>query len=95
MILLRLSLQENVQKASEKLNTMSSAFFVRLVPSEALVLKTPDLIVYLKKVSPEGVQGLSMEEGPATFKLPGNLGNVAGEDINVKVCGVDTSISTI
>ena len=78
-------MQENVQKAFRKLNSMSNAFFRRLVPSEALVLKTPDLTVSLKKVIPSDVPGLSMEDGPAKFKLPTKLGSADVGNVNVMV----------
>ena len=64
---------------------MSDAFFGRLVRSENLVIKTDDLSLALKKVSPDDVKGLSMEEGPTKFELPGNLGNMGTGDINAKV----------
>ena len=64
---------------------MADAFLGRLVPSEILVIKTDDLAVALKKVFPDDVKGLSMEEGPTNFKLPGNLGNLGGGDVNAKV----------
>ena len=72
-------------KASEKLDAMNDAFFTRLVPSEDLVLKTPDLAVSLKKVAPNDTQGLKMEEGSTRFRLPGNLGNLGSGNINAKV----------
>lgn len=78
-------LQENVQKASKNLDKMSDAFFVRLVPSEDMVIKTADLAVSLKKVSSDDLKGLSMEEGPTKFKLPGNLGDMGGDNVNAKV----------
>lgn len=64
---------------------MSDAFFGRLVRSENLVIKTDDLALALKKVSSDDVKGLSTEEGPTKFELPGNLGNMGTEDINAKV----------
>ena len=64
---------------------MSDAFFGRLVPSEDLVLTTPNLAISLKKVTPDSVKGLSMGDGPSRFKLPGNLGNMGGGNINTKV----------
>ena len=64
---------------------MSDAFFGRLVRSENLVIKTDDLALALKKVSPDDVKGISMEEGPTKFELPGNLGNMGTGDINAKV----------
>lgn len=82
-----LLMKENVQKASEKLDAMNDAFFTRLVPSEDLVIKTPELAVALKKVSSDDINGLNMEEGPSRFKLPGNLGNMSGGNINAKVRG--------
>lgn len=63
---------------------MSDAFFNRLVRSETLVIKTDDLALSLKKVSSDGVKGLSMAEGPSNFQLPGSLGDLGG-DVNVKV----------
>ena len=60
-----------MQKASEKLDAMSDAFFARLVPSEDLVIKTPELTIALKKVFSDEINGLDMEEGPSRFKLPG------------------------
>lgn len=74
-----------MQKASEKLDAMNDAFFARLVPSEVLVIKTPELAVALKKVSSDYINGLNMEEGTSRFKLPGNLGQMSGGNINAKV----------
>lgn len=74
-----------MKKASEKLSNISDAFFGRLVPSEALVLETPSLVISLKKVAAHDAKGLSMEDGPSTFKLPSSFGNVDGGDINAKV----------
>lgn len=76
-----------VQQAAEKLDGMSDAFFARLVPSEDLVIKTPELAVALKKVSADDIKRLNMEEGPSRFKLPGNLGNMSGGNVNAKVRG--------
>ena len=64
---------------------MKDEFFVRLVPSEVLVIKTSDLSISLKKVSPSDVKGLRMEEGPTKFQLPENLGNVGDGNVNAKV----------
>jgi len=64
---------------------MSDAFFGRLVPSEDLAIKTANLVVALKKVSADDVKGLGIEEGPAKFKLPSNIGNIGGGVINAKV----------
>ncbi len=76
-----------VQEAAEKLDGMSDAFFARLVPSEDLVIRTPELAIALKKVSSDDIKGLNMEEGPSRFKLPGNLGNIGGGNVNAKVRG--------
>lgn len=76
-----------VRQAAEKLDGMSDAFFARLVPSEDLVIKTPELAVALKKVSADDIKRLNMEEGPSRFKLPGNLGNMSGGNVNAKVRG--------
>ena len=73
------------KKASGKLNNMSDAFFGRLVPSEDLAIKTTNLAISLKKVTADDVKGLGMEEGPTKFKLPGNLGDIGGGNINAKV----------
>ena len=64
---------------------MTDAFFGRLVPSENLVIKTPNLAVSLKRVSADDVKGLGMKEGPAKFKLPSNLGDMGSGLINAKV----------
>lgn len=69
----------------ENLNKMNDAFFARLVPSEDLVLKTPDLTVSLKRVAANNLKGLGMEDGPTKFKLPGNLGNMGSGNVNAKV----------
>ena len=74
-----------MEKALKTLNSMSNAFLSRLVPSEKMVIKTDDLAVALTKVSSEDVKGLSMEEGPSKFKLPGNLGNMGDGNVNAKV----------
>ncbi|XP_078351512.1 polycystin family receptor for egg jelly-like [Oculina patagonica] len=74
-----------VQEAAEKLDGMSDAFFARLVPSEDLVIRTPELAIALKKVSSDDIKGLNMEEGPSRFKLPGNLGNIGGGNVNAKM----------
>ena len=80
-----LLLQENVDKALEKLETMNNALFARLVQSENLVIKTAGLTVALTRVSAKDLNGLNMEEGPAQFKLPSNLGGIEGGDIDAKV----------
>lgn len=74
-----------MHKALEKLEIMSSAFFARLVPSENFVIKTAGLTVALAKLFPKDLNGLNMEDGPAKFKLPSNLGDMGGGDINSKV----------
>ena len=74
-----------MQKASGKLDAMNDAFFARLVPSEDFVIKTPELAIALKKVASNDINGLNMEEGPSRFKLPGNLGEMSGGNINAKV----------
>lgn len=74
-----------MKEALEKLNGMSEAFFTRLVPSEDLVITTNNLEISLKKVFAEDVNGLSMENGATKFKLPANLGDMGGANINAKV----------
>ena len=82
---LMLPLFQFVKRASEKLSNMSDAFFGRLVPSENLVLKTPNLAISLKKVAGDDMKGLGMGDGPSRFKLPGNLGDMGDGNINAKV----------
>ena len=74
-----------MEKALEKLENMNNAFFSRLVPSENLVIKTPGLTVALTKVLSKDLNGFNMEDGPAKFKLPSNLGDMGGREINSKV----------
>jgi len=69
----------------EKLNDMSEAFFTRLVASEDLVITTNNLALSLKKVSADDVKGLSMENGATKVKLPANVGDMGGGNINAKV----------
>ena len=78
----------NVERADQNLKNMSNAFLGRLVASESMVIKTNDLAIALKKVASDAVRGLSMEEGPSKFKLPNNLGNLGGGDVNAKVRGL-------
>ncbi|XP_078351938.1 LOW QUALITY PROTEIN: polycystin-1-like protein 2 [Oculina patagonica] len=80
---------EFVKTSSGKLSNMSDALFGRLVPAEDLVIKTTNLAISLKKVSADDVKGLGMEEGPSKFKLPGNLGNIGGGNINAKMQAVN------
>ena len=74
-----------VKKASEKLSSISDAFFGRLVLSEDLVLRTPNLVISLKKVTANDAKGLTMGGGPSKFKLPSSLGNIGDGEINAKV----------
>lgn len=74
-----------VKEALGKLGNMSDALFGRLVPSEALVIRTNNLATSLKKVAVNDVNGLAMEEGSTKFKLPVNLGDIGGGDLNAKV----------
>ena len=78
-------LQENVLRASKTLNAMNDGFFVRLVPSESMIIKTANLASSLKKVGPKDVNGLTMEEGPSKFQLPENLGEMGTDNVNAKV----------
>jgi len=74
-----------VKKALGKLSIISDALFGRLVPSETLVIRTNNLATILKKVAVNDVKELAMEEGPTKFKLPANLGDIGGGDINAQV----------
>lgn len=69
---------------------MTSAFFFRLVASEALVIKTLGMVISLKKVATNDVKGLIMEAGSSKFKLPDNFkfGRLGEWDINVKVMDI-------
>lgn len=64
---------------------MSEAFLTRLVASEDLVITTNNLALSLKKVSADDVKGLSMENGATKVKLPANVGDLGGGNINAKV----------
>jgi len=64
---------------------MSEAFFTRLVASEDLVITTNNLALSLKKVSADDVKGLSMGNGATKVKLPANVGDMGGGNINAKV----------
>ena len=68
---------------------MTDAFLGRLVSSESMVIRTNDLAVALKKVKAGDVKGLSMEEGLSKFKLPDNLRNMGGGNVNAKVWNLD------
>jgi len=81
-----------VKKALGKLSIMSDALFGRLVASEALVIRTNNLATTLKKVAVNDLKGLAMEEGPTKFKLPANLGDIGGGDINAQVWIVTGSL---
>lgn len=72
---------------------MSNAFFGRLVASEALVIKTTNLAISLKKVSADDVKGLGMEEGPSKVKFPNSLGDMGGGNINAKVRTLENLIA--
>ena len=74
-----------MKNALGQLSDMSDASFGRLVTSEALVIRTNNLAITLKKVAANDVKGLAMEEGFTKFKLPANLGDIGGGDINAKV----------
>ena len=74
-----------MKNALGQLSDMSDALFGRLVTSEALVIRTNNLAITLKKVAANDVKGLAMEEGPTKFKLPANLGDIGNGDINAKV----------
>ena len=74
-----------MKKASEKLSNVCDAYFGRLVSSEDVLLKTPNLAISLKKVTANDAKGLSMGDGPSKFKLPSSLGNLGGGEINAKV----------
>ena len=67
------------------MNGMSEAFFTRLVASEDLVITTNNLALSLKKVSADDVKWLSMENGATKVKLPANVGDMGGGNINAKV----------
>lgn len=72
-------------KVLEKLEIMSSVFFVCLVLFENFVIKIVGLIVVLVKLFFNDLNGFNMEDGFVKFKLLSNLGDMGGGDINLKV----------
>ena len=77
--------QGNVKNAFGNLQNMGDAFLGRLVSGENMVIKTTELAVALKKVTPDDANGLNMAEGDTSFQLPGNLGNLGNGSVNAKV----------
>ena len=84
-----------MKKALGKLSIMNDALFGRLVPSEALTIRTNNLATTLKKVSVNDAKGLAMEEGPTKFKLPANLGDIGSGDINAQVCSFISPVPNV
>ncbi|XP_078351521.1 polycystin family receptor for egg jelly-like isoform X1 [Oculina patagonica] len=79
------SSKEVSKKALKKLNTMTGAFFSRLVASEVLVINIPDLKLVLKKVTTNDLKGLVIEGPSAKVKLPENFVSFEEENINIKM----------
>ena len=68
----------------EKLDTLSGAFFSRLVSSETLVIKVPDLELFLKKVAVDDLKGIIIDRESTRFKLPENFAISEEGNINLK-----------
>ena len=68
----------------EKLNTVSGAFFSRLVSSETFVIKVPDFELLLKKVAVDDLKGIVIDRESTIFKLPQNFAISEEGNINVK-----------
>ncbi|XP_078363993.1 polycystin family receptor for egg jelly-like [Oculina patagonica] len=83
------SSNEVSKKALQKLNTMTGAFFSRLVASEALVINIPNLQLVLKKVATNDLKGLVIEGPSAKFKLPENFVSFEEENINIKMMAIE------
>ena len=64
---------------------MTGAFFSRLVSSETLVIKVPDLELFLKKVAAGDLEGIIIDRESARFKLPENFAVSEAGNINIKV----------
>ena len=64
---------------------MSDAFLGRLVTGENFVIRTTELKIALKKVSPGDAKGLNIAEGDTSFQLPGDLGSLGNGSVNAKV----------
>ncbi len=80
-----ISLQGILKEVLQKLNTMTGAFFSRLVAFETLVIKVPELELVLKKVDVNYLKTFVIEGGSAKFKLPDNFVSFEEENINIKV----------
>lgn len=80
-----ISLQVVLKEALQKLNTMTGAFFSRLVAFETLVIKIPELELVLKKVAVNDLKRLVIEGGSAKFKLPDNFVSFEEGNIHIKV----------
>lgn len=63
---------------------MTGAFFSRLVSSETLVIKVPDLELFLKKIAVSDLKGVIIERESTRFKLPENFAILEAGNINVK-----------
>ncbi|XP_078351506.1 polycystin family receptor for egg jelly-like isoform X2 [Oculina patagonica] len=78
-----------LKEALQKLNTMTGAFFSRLVAFETLVIKVPELELVLKKVDVNYLKTFVIEGGSAKFKLPDNFVSFEEENINIKMMTIE------
>ena len=81
-------MQEVLKEALQKLNTMTGAFFSRLVASEDCFIRIPELEVFLKKVAINDLKGLVIEGGSTRFKLPDSFVWFEEGNVNIKVRGI-------
>lgn len=80
--------QEVLTEVLEILNTMTGAFFSRLVSSETLVIELPDVELLLKKVAAGDLKGVIINRESTRFKLPENFAVSEAGNVNVKVRNV-------
>jgi len=80
--------QEVLTEVLEILNTMTGAFFSRLVSSETLVIELPDVELLLKKVAAGDLKGVIINRASTRFKLPENFAVSKAGNVNVKVRNV-------
>ena len=80
--------QEVLTEVLEILNTMTGAFFSRLVSSETLVIELPDVELFLKKVAAADLKGVIINRESTRFKLPENFAVSEAGNVNVKVRNV-------
>ena len=78
-------MQGVLKEALQKLNIMTEVFFSRLVTSETLAIKTPQIELFLKRAAATDLKGLVVEGGYTKFKLPDSFPKFGEGNINIKV----------